>query len=94
MIALAILAAIAILIIIPILAVLYYKKRRQVAQLQLSLREQEPHQTLGAKKPSNSHVNSLPCRLKKKTSSAGGSRSAAGESGVYDMAEISQLSEM
>lgn len=78
--------------VIPILAVLYYKKRQEVSRLQSRLRDYEQQQTMSIKKSSN--VYSLPCRLKKKPSSAGGSRSAAGESGVYDMAELSQLSEL
>ncbi|XP_067941411.1 UNC5C-like protein [Watersipora subatra] len=91
-IALAILSALAILIVIPILAFLYYKKHRQARQLQSQLRDHEKSRAPSSKKSSN--VYSLPCRLKKKPSSAGGSRSAAGESGVYDMAEVLQLSEM
>ncbi|KAF6039278.1 hypothetical protein EB796_002418 [Bugula neritina] len=92
-IAVSILAGLAVLVVIPILIVLYYRKHRQTQRLQHRLDMQLVEVSKKQTSMPSSHVNSLPCRLKKKPSSAGGSRSAAGESGVYDMSEISQLTE-
>ena len=91
-IALSILAGLAILVVIPVLAICLYLKTK-AAQSHTADKEEEELDKSTSKGPAVKQRDSLPCRLKKRATvltSSNGTRSA-GESGVYDMAELSHL---
>lgn len=91
MVVLGILLAITLFIVIPLLLVYLCKYRRKASGTT------DRSVTSGVecgevvRERRVTQQNSLPCRLKKTTTvlSSNGTRSAAGESGVYDMSELS-----